>query len=61
MDMKIEVDLKNEALEKIENYIKQGNFKNKDDFIQQAVNLLLMAEEKKKYFSNILPVKKQED
>ena len=58
MDMKIEVELKNEALEKIENYIKQGNFKNKDDFIQQAVNLLLMAEEKKKYFNNILPVKK---
>ena len=58
MDMKIEVELKNEALEKIENYIEQGNFKNKDDFIQQAVNLLLMAEEKKKYFNNILPIKK---
>jgi Arc/MetJ-type ribon-helix-helix transcriptional regulator len=55
----VEIDIPQEFLEKIEKYVKEGRFKNKDDFFQQAVNLLLYAEDRKEEFQKIIKEGKQ--
>lgn len=54
--LQMELNLSKEQLEKIENYVKEGRFKSVDDFISQAANLLLYAEERKEDFKKILKI-----
>ena len=53
----MEVKLVDEQKKKIEQFVKQGRFESIDDFIRQAVKLLLYAEDKKDEFQNILKQK----
>jgi|GEM_PF-2048618 len=50
----VEIKLSAENLKQIEQYVKEGRFKDKDDFFKQAVNLMLYAEEKKDEFTKII-------
>ena len=48
------IDIPQEYLEKIYNYIKEGRFSDISDFFTQAVKLMLMAEDNKDSFSQII-------
>ena len=50
----VEIKLSQENLNQIEQYVKEGRFKDKDEFFKQAINLLLYAEEKKAEFTKII-------
>ncbi len=50
----MEVNLPEEQVKKIEKIIRESNFKSIDDFLSQAANLLIYAEERKKDFENII-------
>ena len=48
------IDIPQEYLEKIYSYIKEGRFSDISDFFTQAVKLMLMAEDNKDSFSQII-------
>jgi len=52
------IDISRECIEKIQHYIKEGRFSDMNDFINQAVKLLLMAEDNKEDFVKVM---KKED
>lgn len=43
-----------EQLEKIQKFVQEGRFESFEDFVEQALNLLLYAEERKDDFEKIL-------
>ncbi len=50
----MEINISDETKAKIDKYVKDGRFKSVDDFVQQAIKLLLYAEDKKDDFLNIV-------
>ncbi|MFH0868966.1 MAG: hypothetical protein V1839_01935 [archaeon] len=48
------IDISRECIEKIQRYVKDGRFSDMNDFINQAVKLLLMAEDNREEFSQII-------
>jgi len=51
---KMDISLPKEVIEKIDTYVQQGRFKSVEDFIEQAANLLLYAEDNKDLFTQAL-------
>ena len=51
---KMDISLPKEVIEKIDNYVHQGRFNSVEDFIEQAANLLLYAEDNKDLFTQAL-------
>lgn len=50
----MELNLPPEMLAKIKKFVDEGRFKSVDDFIEQAVKLLLYSEDRKEDFKKIL-------
>lgn len=50
----MDISLPKEMIEKIEEYVKQGRFKSVEECIEQAVNLILYAEDNKDLFMQSL-------
>jgi len=51
MEKKVmDISLPKETIEKIDGYVKEGRFKSIEDCIEQAVNLMLYAEDNKDLF-----------
>ena len=48
------IDIPEEFIAKIERYISEGRFSDMNDFFLQAVKLMLMAEDNKDSFSQII-------
>ena len=48
------IDIPREDIAKIQSYVKEGRFSDMNDFINQAVKLMLMAEDRKEDFQNII-------
>jgi Arc/MetJ-type ribon-helix-helix transcriptional regulator len=57
MNMEIktmEISLPKEIVDKIEKYVSEGRFKSMEEFMEQATNLLLYAEDNKDLFTQAL-------
>jgi Arc/MetJ-type ribon-helix-helix transcriptional regulator len=50
----MDISMPKELIEKIDTYVKQGRFKSVEDFLEQAANLLLYAEDNKDLFTQAL-------
>lgn len=50
----VSIEIPQKTEERIQKYVKMGRFKDVDDFIQQAVQLMLYAEDNKDAFTKIL-------
>ena len=51
---KEKIDVPEEYIAKIRNYVKEGRFENFSDFFIQAARLLLMAEDNKEDFIKVM-------
>ena len=50
----MEISLPKEIVDKIEKYVSEGRFKSMEEFMEQATNLLLYAEDNKDLFTQAL-------
>ena len=50
----MEINVADEQKTRIEKYVKAKRFKSFDDFVQQAIKLMLYAEDKKDEFLNMV-------
>lgn len=48
------LNIEDELIAKAQKYVQEGRFKNLSDFINQAIKLLIYAEDNKDSFSKIL-------
>lgn len=48
------IDIPEEYVAKIEKYVQEGRFSDLNDFFVQAIKLMLMAEDNKGNFQNII-------
>ncbi len=48
------IEISDEILKKIGEYVQAGRFKDLNDFINQAIKLLVYAEENKEQFRNVM-------
>ena len=53
----MEIELSKEIKEKIEKYIEEGRYKDMNDFLKQAAEIMIMAEDRKAMFQKIIKTK----